>query len=95
MSDTPVRTPTLLSIVAPVYNEQELVEQFVARAAAAAADYDYELVMVNDGSSDRTPELLDRIASSDRRVRVMHLSRTSATRRPSPPGSSTPPATWW
>src|SRR6516162_373017 len=75
MSDTPVRTPTLLSIVAPVYNEQELVEQFVARAAAAAADYDYELVMVNDGSSDRTPELLDRIASSDRRVRVMHLSR--------------------
>src|SRR6516162_6940383 len=75
MSDTPLRTPTLLSIVAPVYNEQELVEQFVARAAAAAADYDYELVMVNDGSSDRTPELLDRIASSDRRVRVMHLSR--------------------
>ena len=75
MSDTPLRTPTLLSIVAPVYNEQELVEQFVARAAAAAADYDYELVMVNDGSSDRTPELLDRIASSDRRVRVIHLSR--------------------
>ena len=75
MSDTPLRTPTLLSIVAPVYNEQELVEQFVARASAAAADYDYELVLVNDGSSDRTPELLDRIASSDRRVRVMHLSR--------------------
>jgi polyisoprenyl-phosphate glycosyltransferase len=75
MSDTPIRTPTLLSIVAPVYNEQELVEQFVARAAAAAADYDYELVMVNDGSSDRTPELLDRIASSDPRVRVIHLSR--------------------
>jgi dolichol-phosphate mannosyltransferase len=75
MSDTPLRTPTLLSIVAPVYNEQELVEQFVARAAAAAADYDYELVMVNDGSSDHTPELLDRLASSDRRVRVIHLSR--------------------
>ena len=75
MSDTPLRTPTLLSIVAPVYNEQELVEQFVARASAAAADYDYELVLVNDGSSDRTPELLDCIASSDRRVRVIHLSR--------------------
>jgi dolichol-phosphate mannosyltransferase len=75
MSDTPLRTPTLLSIVAPVYNEQELVEQFVARAAAAAADYDYELVMVNDGSTDGTPELLDRIAASDRRVRVIHLSR--------------------
>ena len=75
MSDKPLRTPKLLSIVAPVYDEQELVEQFVSRACAAAADYDFELVMVNDGSSDATPELLDRIASVDPRVRVIHLSR--------------------
>jgi dolichol-phosphate mannosyltransferase len=74
MSDTPLRTPTLLSLVAPVYNEEELVEQFVARATAAIADYEFELVLVNDGSSDRTPELLDRIAA-DPRVRVIHLSR--------------------
>jgi dolichol-phosphate mannosyltransferase len=32
-------------------------------------------VIVNDGSSDRTPELLDRIAGTDPRVRVIHLSR--------------------
>ena len=32
MSDTPLRTPTLLSVVAPVYDEEELVEEFVARA---------------------------------------------------------------
>ena len=67
--------PTLLSVVAPVYNEEELVEQFVARACAAVADYTFELVLVNDGSSDRTPELLDRIAAADPRVRVIHLSR--------------------
>src|ERR1700746_1031597 len=75
MPDTALRTPNLLSIVAPVYNEQELVQEFVARACAAAADYEFELVLVNDGSSDRTPELLDRIAATDRRVRVIHLSR--------------------
>src|SRR3989440_1337236 len=75
MSDTPLRTPRLLSIVAPVYDEQELVEEFIARACAAAADYHFELVMVNDGSSDATPELLDHIASTDPRVRVVHLSR--------------------
>jgi len=75
MSDTPLRTPTLLSVVAPVYDEQELVEDFVNRACAAAAEYDFELVMVNDGSSDRTPALLDRIAAADPRVRVIHLSR--------------------
>jgi dolichol-phosphate mannosyltransferase len=75
MSPTPLRTPTLLSVVAPVYDEQELIEQFVTRTLAAVADYDFELVIVNDGSSDRTPELLDRIAASDPRVRVIHLSR--------------------
>ncbi len=75
MSDTPLRTPTLLSLVAPVYNEEELVEEFAARASAAIADYEFELVLVNDGSSDRTPELLDRLAASDPRIRVVHLSR--------------------
>ena len=59
----------------PVYDEEELVEEFVARATAAIADYEFELVLVNDGSSDGTPELLDRIAAADPRVRVIHLSR--------------------
>jgi len=75
MSQSAPRIPTLLSVVAPVYNEEELVELFVQRACAAVADYDFELVIVNDGSSDGTPELLDRIAASDPRVRVIHLSR--------------------
>jgi polyisoprenyl-phosphate glycosyltransferase len=75
MSDNHARTPTLLSLVAPVYNEEELIEAFVDRATAAISDYPFELVLVNDGSSDATPELLDRIAASDPRVRVIHLSR--------------------
>src|SRR5271167_3204330 len=75
MSDTPLRTPALLSVVAPVYDEQELIEQFVSRTIAAVADYEFELVLVNDGSADRTPDILDRIAHGDPRVRVIHLSR--------------------
>jgi polyisoprenyl-phosphate glycosyltransferase len=69
------RVPRLLSVVAPVYDEEQLIEQFVARAIAAVAGHPFELVLVNDGSHDRTPEILDRIADADPRVRVVHLSR--------------------
>src|SRR6202167_1944935 len=75
MSQATPRTYTLLSIVAPVYDEEDLVEEFVARTCAAVAGLHFELVLVNDGSSDRTPELLDQIAASDPRVRVIPPSR--------------------
>jgi dolichol-phosphate mannosyltransferase len=75
MSDQPLRTPSLLSVVAPVFDEEELIEQFVERTRAAVADYEFELVLVNDGSKDRTGELLDLMAAADPRVRVIHLSR--------------------
>ena len=65
----------LLSVCAPVYNEEDLVAEFHRRATAALAGYEYELIVVNDGSKDRTPQILDELATQDTRLRVIHLSR--------------------
>jgi polyisoprenyl-phosphate glycosyltransferase len=73
-SATP-RELTLLSVVAPVYNEEQLVTRFHERVCAAVDGFPFELVLVDDGSSDRTPQLLAEIAARDPHVRVVELSR--------------------
>jgi dolichol-phosphate mannosyltransferase len=68
----------LLSVVVPVYFEQEVVAEFYARARAAVSGIEavrHELIFVNDGSTDRTLELLSAIAQRDPAVKVVDLSR--------------------
>src|SRR5579884_3931132 len=74
-ADAAPRDLGLLSVVAPVYNEQELVEQFYSRVSKALAGFHFELVLVDDGSSDGTSAILSRLASTDPRVHVVYLSR--------------------
>jgi dolichol-phosphate mannosyltransferase len=69
------RAVRLLSVVAPVYEEEALIEAFHERVVAALEGIAFELVLVDDGSTDRTPELLAQIAGRDERVRVIELSR--------------------
>jgi dolichol-phosphate mannosyltransferase len=69
------RVPDLVSVVAPVYNEEATIEEFYARVCAALEGLPFELVLVDDGSSDGSPMLLDRIAATDPRVRLVQLSR--------------------
>jgi len=73
----PGRDLGLLSIVAPVYNEEATISEFRRRVAGAMQELGvpYELLLVDDGSSDRTPELLRQIAAADPAVRTITLSR--------------------
>ncbi len=65
----------LLSVVAPVYNEEATIDEFYARVCAALDGLRFELVLVDDGSSDGSPAALDRLAATDPRVRIVYLSR--------------------
>jgi glycosyltransferase involved in cell wall biosynthesis len=64
-----------LTFFFPAYNEEENVERTVELALAEIGpmvDDSIEVLVVDDGSSDRTPELADAMAASDPRVRVHH-----------------------
>src|SRR4051794_406818 len=65
----------LLSVVAPMLDEEGLAAEFCGRVAASLGALPYELVIVDDGSSDATPAILDELAARDPRIRVLHLSR--------------------
>ncbi len=65
----------LLSVVAPVYNEEALIDEFYARACSALDGIEFELVLVDDGSTDGCPAAMEALATNDPRVRVVSLSR--------------------
>jgi glycosyltransferase involved in cell wall biosynthesis len=69
------REPHLLSVVAPMFDEEGTVDAFYERVRAALGTLPFELILVDDASRDRTADLLDLLADSDPRVRVLHLSR--------------------
>lgn len=68
---------TQISVVAPVYNEEEVVGEFYRRltTAVAGAPFEVEILFVNDGSRDRTLDVLRELVDRDSRVRVIDLSR--------------------
>jgi glycosyltransferase involved in cell wall biosynthesis len=81
MSDAPrafdgaPRELLLVSVVAPVFNEDATIDEFYARVCAALDALPFELVLVDDGSTDGTPMKLESLAEHDPRVRVVYLSR--------------------
>ncbi len=70
----PPRQPLSLSVFFPCYNEEMHVERTAERALEACREIssDFEIIIVDDGSRDRTPELADALAERYAEVRAVH-----------------------
>ncbi|MDE3099754.1 MAG: glycosyltransferase family 2 protein [Verrucomicrobiota bacterium] len=66
-----------ISAVFPCYNEQDSIRSVYESASGVLAKIgmDYEIILVNDGSTDRTPQIMDEIAARDSRVKIIHHRR--------------------
>ncbi|MCB9988480.1 MAG: glycosyltransferase [Rhodospirillales bacterium] len=72
-------TRPLVSIVMPAYNAAQTIEQSVA--SVRAQDYeDWQLVIVDDGSTDDTVETVKKLADQDHRIHYIHQSNRGVSR---------------
>ncbi len=79
VGDVELETFQKLSVFYPMWNEEDYIERALAFGQQACQQLldegvirDYELIVVDDASTDRTPEIADRLAADDERIRVVH-----------------------
>ena len=67
----------LISVVVPMYFEEEVAQECYNRLKSVMLqnDINYEFVFVNDGSTDRTMEILSEIAANDYRTKIVNFAR--------------------
>jgi putative flippase GtrA len=67
-------TPRSLSVVLPAYNEEALIESTISTVMSTLTTWmhNFEVIVVNDGSKDRTGEIVAHLAAYDRRIRLIN-----------------------
>lgn len=74
LAETYAAPRTSLSLIMAALNEEASLERAVRRSIAALERVidEFEIIVINDGSTDRTGEIAERLAARDPRVRVLH-----------------------
>ena len=67
----------MISIIAPVFNEKDNLSELVSRIDNTLSDlnYEYELILVNDGSTDGSAELINKLSNKNSWIKSIHLLR--------------------
>ena len=66
-----------ISIIVPLYNEEAVFEQLIQRLTTVISEtsFNCEVILINDGSSDKTDELIEKVCLNDKRFTGVLLSR--------------------
>ena len=67
----------VVSVVMPAYNEEGRIEACFNKVAEVLKEYgqSFEIILEEDGSTDRTPEIIDRLAKEHQNVKALHYSK--------------------
>jgi dolichol-phosphate mannosyltransferase len=73
---TALQSPPRVSVIVPVFNEQEVIGELRSRLIPVLEPLgSFEVLLVNDGSTDETAMILDEICKADSRLKAIHFSR--------------------
>ena len=67
-----------ISLIVPMYYEERVVNECYKRLTEVLQkleNYDYEIIFINDGSKDKTLELLEEIATKDNKIKILSFAR--------------------
>ncbi len=67
-----------ISIIVPMYNEEGVIESFfveIRKVMSNLSNYSYEILCIDDGSSDNTIDILKKYSVEDSRIKIISFSR--------------------
>lgn len=66
--------PKQLSVIIPTFNEETNIKNVVKKVSSVCPKYcsEYEIIIINDGSQDKTKQVVDSIAKKEKHVKVLH-----------------------
>ena len=70
-----MKNKILISVVVPVLNEELTIQQFYKELVNNIEGYNYEIIFVNDGSRDKSQEIINGLRGKNKRVKLINLTR--------------------
>ena len=65
----------LTSVIIPVFNEEQNIDPLIKRLILVLKNYQYEIIFVDDGSKDKTPEIVKKQIKKNNRIKLISFKK--------------------